>query len=86
MLAAPRPYRDGAFGNGVALHHAGRGRQSSATQLRGIAADQAVSLAIHQEKWISSGVVPFADLASADLIVDQQYGGTRGTVADDRSN
>jgi hypothetical protein len=59
MLAAPRPYRDGAFGNGVALHHAGRGRQSSATQLREIAADQAVSLAIHpgkvdkQRKYIS---------------------------------
>ena len=30
-------------GQGVALHHARRGRQSSATQLREIAADQAVS-------------------------------------------
>ena len=43
MLAAPWPYRDGALDNGVALHHARRGRQSSATQLREIAADQAVS-------------------------------------------
>src|SRR5947209_19024365 len=43
MLAAPAPYREGGFGNGGAPHHAGRGRQSSATQLREIAADQAVS-------------------------------------------